>query len=316
MGSIVLCMAKLIRDIDRLLRGGFTRAEDLRAGRIEVPVGRLVLAGLLLGVFYGGFMGLYAGLRPTNPDWRQTLATAIKVPWLFLMTLSVTYPSLYVTAALARSRLGAAEILRLLLVAITVNLALLASLGPVVGFFTLSTESYPFMVLLNVLFFSISGFVGLGFLRRAVLSVFDAPADHGRRVEPGEDRGRAGDSGEGDSGGGDSSEGSPADETAGEPRQGEAAFVEAPHARESLGTRELPSRELSMRERNEARELYATATSVLKVWVVLFAVVGGQMAWIMRPFIGTPDEPFSLNRERESNFFLAVLEAIRQLFSG
>ena len=45
------------------------------------------------------------------------------------------------------------------------NLALLASLGPVTGFFTLSTENYAFMVLLNVLMFSVSGLIGIAFLR-------------------------------------------------------------------------------------------------------------------------------------------------------
>ncbi len=42
--------------------------------------------------------------------------------------------------------------------------------------------------------------------------------------------------------------------------------------------------------------------------------VGAQMAWILRPFIGTPDLPFTLFRDRESNFFLGVTESIRQLF--
>ena len=35
----------LARDVDRLLRGKFTKTEDLRAGRIEVPVKTLVIVG-------------------------------------------------------------------------------------------------------------------------------------------------------------------------------------------------------------------------------------------------------------------------------
>jgi hypothetical protein len=38
------------------------------------------------------------------------------------------------------------------------------------------------------------------------------------------------------------------------------------------------------------------------------------MAWILRPFIGSPELPFSWFRERESNFFLGVMESLRQLF--
>ena len=260
-------MAKLIHDIDRLLRGEFTRDEDLRAGRITLPVKTLVIAGLLLGMFYGGFMGLFAGLRAENHDWRQTVATALKLPLLFLLTLAVTYPSLYVNAALARSRLGAAATLRLLLIAITVTLAILASLGPVIGFFTLSTESYPFMVLLNVLFFAIAGIVGIGFLRRALNAVFAKPPEAPTRMT--------------------------------------APSKEAIEDSTAPGKRSVRS----------GRQRTDSAATVFRIWVMLFAVVGAQMGWILRPFIGSPDLPFSLLRERESNFFFSVLEALRQLFS-
>ncbi len=47
------------------------------------------------------------------------------MPLLFLLTLLVTLPSLYVLSALARSRLSFTHTVRLLLAAVTVNLALL-----------------------------------------------------------------------------------------------------------------------------------------------------------------------------------------------
>lgn len=79
------------------------------------------------------------------------------------------------------SKLRHRETLRLPLVAMTANLALLASLGPVTGFFSLCTESYAFMVVLSVTFFAVSGFVGLAFPRRALNSVYETieppPAD-------------------------------------------------------------------------------------------------------------------------------------------
>ena len=53
---------------------------------------------------------------------------------------------------------------------------------------------------------------------------------------------------------------------------------------------------------------------VFVVWLGIYAVVGAQMGWILRPFIGTPDMPFTVFRDRESNFLLAVVEALRQLF--
>ena len=43
-------MRQFIGDIDRLLRGGFTRSEDLVAGRIQVPVRTLIVMGTYLGM--------------------------------------------------------------------------------------------------------------------------------------------------------------------------------------------------------------------------------------------------------------------------
>lgn len=120
-------------------------------------------------------MGLFAAFRSENPSYLHLLATTFKVPLLFLLTLVVTYPSLYVVSALFESKLKHRETLRLLLATMATNLALLASLGPVTAFFTLSTDSYAFMVVLNVLFFACSGLVGLGFLRKALRTIFAAP---------------------------------------------------------------------------------------------------------------------------------------------
>lgn len=243
-------MRETMKSVDRLLRGQLTHRDDLLAGRITIPTGTLVRASFLLGAAYGAFMGMFAVLRDSHPSWEQWAATAVKVPLLFLATLVVTFPSLYVFSALANSRLQAAETLRLLLAAITVNLALLASFGPVTAFFTLSTESYPFLVVLNVAFFAVSGFVGLFFLRRVLATVFTA--------------------------GEDAAEGAPPSPT----------------------------------RRQDAR----AGQSVFRVWIFVYGVVGAQMAWILRPFIGTPTDPFTFFRERDSNFFAGVLEALRTLF--
>jgi hypothetical protein len=50
--------------------------------------------------------------------------------------------------------------------------------------------------------------------------------------------------------------------------------------------------------------------------VILFALVGAQMGWVLRPFIGRPELPFAWFRERESNFFAAVLRALGELLFG
>ena len=48
-------------------------------------------------------MGLYGLLRPTHATVLHVFANAVKVPLLFLLTLAVAFPSLYVFSALADS---------------------------------------------------------------------------------------------------------------------------------------------------------------------------------------------------------------------
>ena len=53
---------------------------------------------------------------------------------------------------------------------------------------------------------------------------------------------------------------------------------------------------------------------VFRCWVVVFGLVGAQMAWVLRPFVGDPDSPFEWFRTRESSFFEGVWNAILNLF--
>lgn len=46
---------------------------------------------------------------------------------------------------------------------------------------------------------------------------------------------------------------------------------------------------------------------LLYVWIVLYAFVGSQMAWTLRPFIGFPDARFELIRELGGNFYSNIL---------
>jgi hypothetical protein len=55
--------------------------------------------------------------------------------------------------------------------------------------------------------------------------------------------------------------------------------------------------------------------SVFACWTILFGLVGAHMGWVLRPFVGSPDLPFSWFRDRESNFFEAVSKALTALFN-
>jgi hypothetical protein len=164
--------SSLLATLDAVLRGGCTDEAALAAERIRGGSRRLLGLGLLLGGTYGASLGAYALCHAGSLPALQLLSATLKLPLLFGLTLLVTFPSLYVFATLMRSPLGGLGILRLLLVAIVVHLAVVASLGPVFAFFAASTESYPFLLLLHVLFCAIGGVISLVVLRRSAAAAF------------------------------------------------------------------------------------------------------------------------------------------------
>ena len=265
-------MREIIGAADRLLRGKLATREDLASGRIGVSAGVLVAVGLCGGAIYGAAMGLFGVLRPTHATWMQMTADAAKVPLLFLLTLLVAFPSLYAFSALANSKLGFVETLKLLLLAVALNLVLLASFAPVTAFFTVSTTSYAFMVLLNVGFFVLSGAIGLGVLGKALRTVY-APSE--RRAEP--------------------------------LLLADATEAEIARARKLAQEREQVS---------AAERANAVPRRIFMAWLAIYALVGCQMAWVMRPFIGSPGLEFQLVRPRGGSFFEAVLTALGHVLMG
>ncbi|MDZ8189733.1 MAG: actin-binding WH2 domain-containing protein [Nostoc sp. ChiSLP02] len=59
-----------------------------------------------------------------------------------------------------------------------------------------------------------------------------------------------------------------------------------------------------------------TRQKILQFWLFLYAFVGSQLGWTLRPFFGTPDSAFQLFREREGNFYLSVIQAISYLLGN
>ncbi len=278
-------MRNVLVSIDQVLRGTFTRRESLSRGEVGISFGVLLGSTIALGAIYGLFMGLYGILRTLNPTPLQLLASVAKIPLLFILTLGVTFPSLYVFSALLGSPLRFSQCLRLLLIGIVVNLALLASFGPVVGFFTLSTESYPFMVVLNVVFCGVAGIAGLIFMYRALDAALDSALLESRdsAAEPTESPGTV-----------DPDESSPSEDAPAKKEGGGSSIYAgfAPASRDGRG-----------------RILFA-------IWMVIYGCVGAQMGWVLRPFIGHPNIEFSFFRERTSNFFEAILIALRELLTS
>lgn len=58
-------------------------------------------------------------------------------------------------------------------------------------------------------------------------------------------------------------------------------------------------------------ETQTARTNILRLWLALYAFVGSQLGWTLRPFFGTPGKPFQLFRsELESNFYLHILHVL------
>lgn len=52
---------------------------------------------------------------------------------------------------------------------------------------------------------------------------------------------------------------------------------------------------------------------VFIVWMFLFAFVGSQLAWTIRPFIGAPSIPFELFRQLGGNFYTNIAASIGEI---
>ena len=291
MGKRIL---KWLKQLDHLLRGDATTLEALKDGQIETPIRGVLLVVLGMALIFGLCMGSFAAfqslqgvsesagpgnyVRPEADGYRQLLASTVKVPMLFALTLLVTFPSLYVFNALIGSRLSFISAFRLLIVAMAVMITVLASVGPIVVFFGVSTTSYPFMVLLNVICGAVGGFLGVAFLLRTLNRLVMV-----QNVQ--------------------------ALSTVVPVKEGDVALD--PSNGSSGTTPPSPPAALDQIGDGTTRR----AKLVFQVWMVVFALVGTQMSWVLRPFVGDPGAPFEWFRERHSNFFMAVLQVLGKLFS-
>jgi hypothetical protein len=49
------------------------------------------------------------------------------------------------------------------------------------------------------------------------------------------------------------------------------------------------------------------------IWLLLYVFVGTQLAWVMRPFVGSPNEKFQVFRPRQGNFYESILQSAREV---
>lgn len=212
--------------------------EPDRAGKlvlgIEKPRGftRFVAVNVaVLYAIYGIGMGMFRGTYPA-------LVSGFKLPFLYLFTLLICLPPLYVLNCTWGPRMTLAQSLRLLLLATSANAAALASYAPVSYFFALTTSrnEYGLLVLMNVVVFALAGIVSLA----VIAVIFRATArERGIRLRP----------------------------------------------------------------------------SFLLGWACLYAFVGSQMSWVLRPWIGTWNVEYAPLRPIEGSFIESVWQLVQSALS-
>jgi hypothetical protein len=153
------------------------------------------------------------------------------------------------------------------------------------------------MVLLNVIVFAVAGFLGLQFLvqtlHRVTSVLYPPPAPRTADSQsPALDESAA------------YTEGTSAAPDRGIPTPIEEGPPEPP-----------ASKALGALDRMEEHALGHHVQLVFRCWMVVFGLVGAQMGWVLRPFIGAPSRDFAWFRARESNFFEAVFGVLQELLS-
>ena len=224
--------------VDYLLHHPRETVESIRRGTDLAKIaGILFTTSVLMALIYGMVMGatnlLQGSQMATGSKFLMVLTTGIKVPVLFLLTLIIVFPPIYVSNSYVGAKLSFLQMLTLMVSAVAVMSTVLASGATIAFFFALTSRSYHFIKLLHVLIFAFAGLSGLLYLARGVMRV------------------------------------------------------------------SLP--EL----RNKMKNLFV-------MWLIIYSFVGLELTWVMRPFIGSPGEQFTLFRKRKGNIYESVFTSLEQ----
>jgi hypothetical protein len=258
----------------------------------------LISSGIALAV-YGAVLGSFHSAL-------MALTSAVKLPLLFLVTLAICLPTLYLFNLVFGARLSIRQSLALVMVALTVTAMLALAFAPISLFFLITAPDYAFFKLLNVAILALSALVGLRFLtggmkvlnQNGLLSATpvrsaDAPvspavpvmapaavpvAAPATSVVPAGDNNR---------------------------QAGLAAMALAPQPQPLPNPYPRPLRQ---------SEPTPPSMTLLYIWILLFGFVGTQLAWTLRPFFGSPGMKFSLYREIDGNFYAEVFRTLAHLF--
>ncbi len=147
----LLVIERLLRDRDGIWQQ-IIEERDLKKLTLQM----LASSALSLAL-YGAVLGASNGAL-------QAVSSFVKLPLLFLATLAICLPTLYLFNLVFGARLSVMQAVTLIMVTITVTSVLTLAFAPISLFFLITAQSYAFFKLLNVAILMLTALVGLKFL--------------------------------------------------------------------------------------------------------------------------------------------------------
>jgi hypothetical protein len=143
--------------------------------RLKSKMSALMLSSFICFALYGGIAGAFHSPL-------QILSSAVKLPALYLITLIVCLPTLYIFNVLFGSKESIAQHFTYLLTAVSVIALLLCGFAPVTLFFLITVNDYYFFLLMNVGIFGLTGILGVSFLYQIMKPIADDDTAQGVKI--------------------------------------------------------------------------------------------------------------------------------------
>jgi hypothetical protein len=310
-GAEPLVIERILRDRDGIWR----QIDEER----DLPrLNRMMLASSMVSF---AIFGLVLGSSNGFP---QAVSSMVKLPLLFLATLAICLPTLYLFNLVFGARLSMTQVVTLIMVSITVTAVLTLAFAPISLFFWITAQNYAFFKLLNVGILVLTALVGLRFLTAGTAALSSrqeaaratpipafAPLPEPDRREQVLARLGAGVAAAGAPATGAVAAGAPAAGVVAAGSGGSdriAAPAPVNHAAIPVFG-PAPAGPLPIPQQR------APGMALVRIWILLFGFVGTQLAWTLRPFFGDPNTPFALFREIDGTFYSDIFQTIGRLFS-
>src|SRR3954453_13985522 len=141
--SGLLIIERILRDRDGIWR---QIGEERELGKLTR---QMLYSSVVALACYGAVLGASHSVA-------MAALSAVKLPLLFLMTLAICLPTLYLFNLVFGARLSVRQSLALVMVALTVTAMLALAFAPISLFFLITAPNYQFFKLLNVAILALS----------------------------------------------------------------------------------------------------------------------------------------------------------------